>query len=46
MVLVKLLNSISGTIMFGNILSIKVLEWLVIPVNCKIKGTYGRGERI
>ena len=46
MVAVKLLNSISGTIMFGNILSIKVLEWLVIPVNCKIKSIYERGKRI
>ena len=45
MVAVKLLNSISGTIMFGNILSIKVLEWLVIPVNYKIKSIYERGKR-
>ena len=27
-----------GSIMFKNILSIRVLEWLVILVGCKIKG--------
>ena len=28
----------SGSIKFENILSINLLEWLVIPVGCKIKG--------
>ena len=28
----------SGSITFKNILSIRVLEWLVILVDCKIKG--------
>ena len=28
----------SGSITFENILSIRVLEWLVILVGCKIKG--------
>ena len=28
----------SGSMMFENILSIRVLEWLVIQVGCKIKG--------
>ena len=28
----------SGSIRFENILSIRVLEWLVIMVGCKIKG--------
>ena len=28
----------SGSTIFENILSIRVLEWLVIMVGCKIKG--------
>ena len=28
----------SGSIIFEDILSIRVLEWLVIRVGCKIKG--------
>ena len=38
MVAVKLSDIMSGSIMFENILSIRVLEWLVILVGCKIKG--------
>ena len=36
-VAVKLLDIMSGSITFENILSIKVLEWLVIQVGCKMK---------
>ena len=32
----KLPNIRSGSIAFGNILSIRVLEWLVFLVGCKI----------
>ena len=35
---VKLPYIMFGSIMFKNILSIRVLEWLVILVGCKIKG--------
>ena len=35
---VKLPDIMSGSITFENILSIRVLEWLVILVGCKIKG--------
>ena len=38
MVAVKLPDIISRSTMFENILSIRVLEWLVILVDCKIKG--------
>ena len=38
MVAVKLPDIMSGLITFGNILSIRVLEWLVFLVGCKIKG--------
>ena len=38
MVAVKLADIMSVSIMFENILSIRVLEWLVILVGCKIKG--------
>ena len=38
MVAVKLPGIMYGSIMFENILSIIVLEWLVIVVGCKIKG--------
>ena len=38
MVAVKSPNIMSGSITFENILSIRVLEWLVILVGCKIKG--------
>ena len=36
-VAVKLPDIISGSIIFENILSIRVLEWLVILIACKIK---------
>ena len=36
-VAVKLPDIMSGAITFQNILSIRVLEWLVILVGCKIK---------
>ena len=35
---VKLPDIMSGLITFENILPIRVLEWLVILVGCKIKG--------
>ena len=38
MVAVKLPDIMSGSITFENILSIRVLEWLVILVGCRIKG--------
>ena len=38
MVADKLQYNMSGSITFQNILSIKVLEWLVTLVGCKIKG--------
>ena len=38
MMAVKLLDIMSGLIMFKNILPIRALEWLVILVGCKIKG--------
>ena len=38
MLAVKLPDIISESIMFEKILSIRVLEWLVILVGCKIKG--------
>ena len=38
MVAVKLSDIMSGSITFENIWSIKVLEWLLILVGCKIKG--------
>ena len=38
MVAVKLPDIISGTITFGNILSIRALESLVVLVGCKIEG--------
>ena len=38
MVTVKLPDIISGTTTFGNILSIRALESLVILVGCKSKG--------
>ena len=38
MVAVKLPDIMFGSITFENILSIRVLEWLVILVGCKIKG--------
>ena len=37
MVVVKLPDIMSGSITFENILSIRLLEWLVILVGCKIK---------
>ena len=39
MVVVKLPDIMSGSITFEYISSIRVLEWLVILVGCKIKGT-------
>ena len=38
MVAVKLPDIMSGSITFENILPIRVLEWLVILIGCKIKG--------
>ena len=38
MVAVKLPDIMSRSITFENILSTRVLEWLVILVGCKIKG--------
>ena len=38
MVAAKLPDIMSGSKMFENVLSIRVLEWLVILVGCKIKG--------
>ena len=38
MVAVKLPDIMSGSITFENILSIRVLEWLVILVGSKIEG--------
>ena len=38
MVAVKLLDIMSGSIKFENVLPIRVLEWLVILLGCKIKG--------
>ena len=38
MVAVKLPDIMSGSITFENILSIRVLKWLVILVGYKIKG--------
>ena len=40
MVAVELPDIMSGSITFENILSTIVLEWLVIPVGCKIKGKH------
>ena len=37
MVSVKLSDIMSGSKTFENILSIRVLEWLVILIDCKIK---------
>ena len=38
MLAVKLPVIMSGSITFENVLSIRVLEWLVILVGCNIKG--------
>ena len=38
MIAVKLPDIMSGSITLENILSIRVLEWLVILAGCKIKG--------
>ena len=38
MVAVKLQDIMSGLLKFENILSIRVVEWLVILAGCKIKG--------
>ena len=46
MVGVKLPSIISGSIIFENVLSIRVLEWLVILVGCKIIGINELGKRI
>ena len=35
---VKLPDIMSGSMTFENVLSMRVLEWLVILVGCKIKG--------
>ena len=41
----KLPDIMSGSITFENTLSIRVLEWLVILVGCKIKGINGLEAR-
>ena len=46
MVAIKLPDIMSGSIIFENILSVRVLEWLVILVGCKIKGINELGKRI
>ena len=46
MVAVKLASIISGSIIFENVLSIRVLEWLVILVGCKVIGINELGKRI
>ena len=46
MVAVKLPGILSGSITLENILSVRVLEWLVILVGCKIKVKRVRGKRI
>ena len=38
MVVVRSPDIMSGSITFNNILSTRVLEWLVVLVGCKIKG--------
>ena len=38
MVAVKLPDIMPGSITFKNILSARILEWLVVLVRCKIKG--------
>ena len=45
MVAVKLPDIMSGSITFENVLSIKVFEWLIILVGCKIKGEMGKNEQ-
>ena len=45
MVAVKLPDIMSGSITFENILSIRVLEWLVILVGCRTSNSLG-GKRI
>ena len=35
---IKLPDTISGSIMLQNILSVRVLEWIVILIGCEIKG--------
>ena len=45
MMIVKLPDFMSGSITFGDILSIRVLEWLVIQVGCKYKSTKGLKAR-
>ena len=37
MVVVKVPDIMSGSVIFENTLSIRVLEWLVVLVGCKIK---------
>ena len=46
MVVVKLLDNMSGSRTFENVLSIRVLEWLVILVGCKINGINQRQENL
>ena len=45
MMIVKLPDFMSGSITFGDILSIRVLEWLVIQVGCKYKSIKGLKAR-
>ena len=46
MVAVKLPDIMPGSITLENILSIRVLEWLVILVGCKIKGMSLRQDNL
>ena len=46
MVAVKLPDIMSESITFENVLSIRVFEWVLILVGCKIKGINELGKRI
>ena len=46
MVTVKMSDIMSRSITFENVLSIRVLEWLVILVGCKINGINQRQENL
>ena len=46
MVAVKLPDIMSGSVTFENVLSIRVLEWLVILIDCKIKVMSLRQENL
>ena len=46
MVVVKLPDTMPGSITFEIILYIRVLEWLVLLVCCKVKGTNEMQENL